>query len=78
MIEAWLFFGVVCMQNAPTDCKRVVFDVPRNTGFGYPAPPHFQSASDCLARLPAQWEKYAPLKVMASDWAEFGCTRERI
>jgi hypothetical protein len=77
MTPIWFFFGIVCMQNAPTDCTRVVFDVPRNVAASHlPTPPAFQSAADCVRALPEQWGNYAPLRVMGSEWVQIGCTGE--
>lgn len=76
---SWFFFGTLCMLNAPTDCHRVVFDIPRavtdlNRCCGKIDPPVFTDALSCLRALPSRWDNDKPFAVMGSIWTDMGCT----
>ncbi len=81
MIAKWFFFGVLCMNNAPADCERIVFDVPRFTAawssrYDMAPPPSFATERECQAALRAELARTLPLKVMGSTWTQTGCARQ--
>jgi hypothetical protein len=78
----WYFFGAVCMDNAPADCTRVVFDKPmRVTDLSresYAQPLIFDAAGACLDALPQKFDGQKPYSVEGSHWAEAGCTQRSL